>query len=323
MIETQYTLGLLSQREIDVKKFKFLIMEDNEEYFLALRMKADAFSKERRYSGISFIHAKNLPEAKELYDRERYTLNGIILDVVNYKDENQSIADESCLPVARDYFKERAGHLPIVALTGQPGMYEMIKKAWAGSIEVFSKSDEEEKMLDHLIKEVNKLEQYKITKKHHEVFELTEMYLGPDAYGRLLSCLQNMGNPDIAAITGTLSNLRKLQEYFYLSLNKLDSDMVPVELIYSGRTKIDNEKIIRHLKGNPVYNEREKKLSPTTMEYVAYNSKEDRLLNYIYKGCSEEIHVTDQATTKYTVQSLILAFMDLVLWLKEIGDSRK
>jgi hypothetical protein len=306
-----------------MKKFKFLIMEDNEEYFLALKMKAESFRKDRKYPEVEFLYAKDFPSAKELYNREGYTVQGIILDVVNYKEENQSMADESCLPVARDYFREKAGHLPIVALTGQPGMYELIKKAWAGSIEVFSKSDDEEKMLDYLIREVKNLPDSKIIKKHSDVFKTMDRYLGPDAFGRLLYCIRNKENPDINTITGMLSNLRKLQEYFYLALNKLDNNMVPVDLIYSGRTKVDNEKILRHLKGYPTYDAREKKMIPTTTEYIPYNSKEDRLLNYVYKGCSEEIHVTDQNTTKYMVQSLVFAFMDLVLWLKEIADPKK
>jgi FixJ family two-component response regulator len=302
-----------------MKKFKFLIMEDNEEYYLALRMKADSLRKDRKYPEVEFLYAKDFPSAKELYNRHGYTIQGIILDVVNYKVENQSMPDESCLPVARDYFKEKAEHLPIVALTGQPGMYEMIKKAWAGSIEVFSKSDDEEKMLDYLIREVKKLADSKILKRHSDVFEGTDKYLGTDAFGRLLACVRNMENSDITTITGTLSNLRKLQEYFYLALNKIDNNMVPKALIYSDRTKIDNEKIIRHLKGN--YDPATR--TTTTLEYVKHNSKADRLLNYVYKGCSEEIHVTDQNTTKYMTQSLVFAFMDLVLWLKDTAEPKK
>jgi hypothetical protein len=306
-----------------MKKLKFLIMEDNKDYFLALKMSADRYRKSRKCPEIEFLHANNFPEAQDLYNRDGYSIQGIILDVVNYKKRDQSIADESSLPVARDYFKEKAGHLPIVALTGQPGMYEMIKKAWAGSIEVFSKSDDEEKMLDYLVGEAKRLDDSKIIKKHADVFEIIGEYLDSDAFGRLLACIRNMENPDDSAITGTLANLRKLQEYLYLALNKLDNNMVPVDLIYSDRTKVDNEKIIQHLKGNPKFELTKNKKIPTTTEYVPYNSKSDRLLNHVYRGCSEEIHVTDQNTTKYTVQSLVFAYMDLVLWLKEIDESKR
>jgi hypothetical protein len=303
-----------------MKKFKFLIMEDNEDYFLALKMKAESLRKEGKYPEIEFLYAKDLPSAKELYNREGYTVQGIILDVVNYKDENQSMADESCLPVARDYFREKAGHLPIVALTGQPGMYELIKKSWAGSIEVFSKSDDEKKMLNYLIAEVKKLADSKIIKKYYDVIETTEKYLGSDAYGMLLACLRNMENTDSATITGTLIILRKLQEYLYLALSTIDKNMVPHSLLtYKGKTNIDNKAIINHLKGN--YDRQ--KNNTTTLEYIKHNSKEDRLLNHVYKGCSEGIHITDQNTTKYTVQSLIFAFMDLVLWLKQIAETKR
>lgn len=303
-----------------MKKYKFLIMEDDKEYFLALRMKVASLRKERKYTEIEFLHADNFQSAKDLYSREGYTVQGIILDVVGYKDPDQSLPDESVLPVARDYFIANAGHLPIVALTGQPGMYEMIKKAWAGSIEVFSKNDDEAKMLDYLIEEAKKLEDNKILKKHHEVFEVTNKYLGPDAYGRMLACIRNMTNTDNTAITGTLSNLRKLQEYLYLALNRIDNNMVPDHLLVgdTGNTNINNKRIIKHLKGN--YDDGSRTI--TTTIYVKHNSKEDRLLNHVYKGCSEEIHVTDQHTTRYTVQSLVFAFMDLVLWLKGIADSK-
>lgn len=308
-----------------MKKFKFLVMEDNDNYFTALQMAADKYGRNRKAEfgniEIDLRHARNFPEAKDIYSHESYTIHGIVLDVVNYRDATQSIADESSLPLARDYFREKAGHLPIVALTGQPGMYDTIKKAWAGSIEVFSKSDDEEKMFAYLIGEVKKLPDAKILKKYPEPFDIAEKYLGADAFGRLLSCIRNMENQDKAAITGTLGNLRKLQEYLYLGLQHIDDKMVPRKGIYSdkGKTRVDNETIIRHLKGN--FNPATK--TPTTKEYVAHNSHIDRLLNYIYKGCSEEIHVSDQNTTKYTVQSLVFAYMDLLLWLGRIAKEKK
>lgn len=288
-------------------KFTFLILEDDPEYFESLELKA-------RKQPIEFIRASNLDDAKNFYDAKKSMIQGIILDVIGYTSIKQEILHESSFTLAREYFKKHAEHLPIVALTGHPGMVENVRKWWAETIKVFSKDGEEQEMFEYLISHAKKLESTKIINKHREVFDLIEKYFNDQAFDILLQCLKNMENPAQHTITGTLANLRKLQEYFYKALNKIDPDMVPDNLIYP---EIDNKKIISHLKGNF---DSSKKIT-TTKVYVEHYSKCDFLLNYIYKICSENIHVTEQNTTKYAVQSLVYAFMDLVLWLKKFDDT--
>ncbi|WP_297211611.1 MULTISPECIES: response regulator [Thermodesulfovibrio] len=289
-------------------KFTFLILEDDSEYFEALEMKA-------RKQPIEFIRAINLDEAREIYEKKKSMIQGIILDVIGYASDKQAIPDESSFALAKEYFRKYADHLPIVALTGHPGMVENVRKWWAGTIEVFSKNSDEEKMFEYLISHAKKLESTKIINKHREVFDLVRKYFNDEAFDMLLQCIRNMENPAHHTITGILANLRKLQEYFYIALNKIDSKIVPDNLIYP---EVDNKKIIAHLKGNFDPTTR----TNTTKSYIEHNSKYDFLLNYIYKICSEAIHVTEQNTTKYTVQSIVYAFMDLVLFLKNFESSK-
>jgi len=237
---------------------------------------------------------------------------------VCFKERSQQVADANFLAPAIDYFRKKAPSLQLVILTGEPDKYRSLKELFKDYLQVYSKGREEKDMLTLLKEKAQDAPREKVIRQHIDVFDVVEKWLGMEAEDRLISCLDDMTQSDPSAITGTLGNLRKLQEYFYVALNKIDNKMVPDQLIKSDRTKIENEKIIRHLKGN--YNIGTKEC--VSIEYIKHNSKEDRLLNFVYRGCSEEIHLTDQNTTKYTVQSLVYAFMDLVLWLGKIGEAK-
>ncbi len=127
-----------------------------------------------------------------------------------------------------------------------------------------------------------------------------------------------MQSDDQKTVTGTLGTLRKLQENFYVALHKIDKKILPRELIYgkNNELKIENEKVIKYLKGN--YDG----TAETTDIIVPHGSYIDRLLYFVYKGCSGDLHISPQKTSKYTVQALIYAFMDMLLWLKDKSNKR-
>jgi hypothetical protein len=295
------------------RPFKILIIDDDVPYVEALYRDAQEYR-------LILTPFGNLESAREfLNSSEGVSISGVILDVVCMKDKDQEIPNPDFIMTAIKFFNEKFSHLPLVILTGEPDRFKHLKEYFKGVLPTYSKGRDEAEMLLFLKDKAQEIPREKIIRRYLDVFEVVEQYLGYEAEERLLDCLNKMGQPEPSIITGTLGNLRKLQEYLYLGLNKIDNNMVPDALIYSGKTKVDNEKIIRHLKGN--FDKTNMRI--TTTEYVIHNSQADRLLNYIYRGCSEEIHVTEQNTTKYTVQSLVFAFIDLVLWLKEIAEKNR
>ena len=293
------------------KPLRFLIIDDDTPY-------VESLNRDAQRLRIFFTHRTNLEEARQFMEsKEAGKISAIVLDVKCMMRKQQEVAHSNFIMEAVIYFRKAFPHLPMAILTGEPDEYKHLKELFMNRMDVYFKGSEEEQMLLSLSGQAQRIDYVRLEQQHPGIFEAIAKYLEPDAYNRLLTCLQNMRNTDCTAITGTLGNLRKLQEYLYMALNRIDNDMVPDSLVYyNGKINIDNKNIIKYLKGN--YDQTQR--TTTTTEYVKHDSKEDRLLNYIYKGCSEEIHVTDQNTTKYTVQSLVFAFMDLVLWLKEIAD---
>jgi hypothetical protein len=293
------------------RPYNVLIIDDDENY-------VDALFREAQEVRLLLKHASSLEVAKEVFESaEGKSICGIILDVVCMKDREQEIPDPDFIMPAIEYFRSRALHIPIVILTGEPDRYKHLKEYFKGVRPIYSKGRDEQEMLSFLKNAAQELDREKVIRKYHDVFEIVERYLGYDAENKLIDCLNDTGKTEANAITGALGSLRKLQEYFYIALHKIDDKMLPRDLIFraNGSLDIRNERIMRHLKGN--FDSSTKTCMST--EYIMFNSKEDRLLNYLYRGCSEELHVTEQATNKYTVQSLVFCFMDLVLWMKELA----
>jgi len=249
---------------------------------------------------------------------EGISVSGVILDVVCMKDKDQEVPDPDFVMPAIQYFKEKASYLPLVILTGEPDRYRHLKEYFKGVFPTYSKGKDETEMLLFLKDKVQEIPHEKTIRRYLDVFEVVERYLGYEAEERLLDCLNKMGYPEPHTITGTLANLRKLRDFFYVGLNKIDNNMVPNNLINSGGINIDNKNISRHLKG--YYDPVTKQLNG--VEYIKHNSHEDHLLKYISDRTSQELHLTEQNTTKYTVQSLVFAFMDLVLWMKKIAEKK-
>jgi len=59
----------------------------------------------------------------------------------------------------------------------------------------------------------------------------------------------------------------------------------------------------------------ENKKNATSKVYIQHGSKIDRLLFFVYNGCSKEIHANDEKPSKYTTMAIVFAFMDVLLWL--------
>jgi len=69
-----------------------------------------------------------------------------------------------------------------------------------------------------------------------------------------------------------------------------------------------NDAFLSHLKGN--FDGK----SASSDIYIQHSSKIDRLLYFVYKGCSKEIYANDEKPSRYTTMALVFAFMDVLLW---------
>ena len=290
-----------------------LFIEDDMEYANELYKQAQNFHFELK-------HVRSLEEGKDFLATDKgKAIQGIILDIRCMKRKEQEVADDTFLAAASDYFARTRPHLPVVAITGFADMYESMKHLFKDVMPVFSKGGDEKKMFEYLREKALDYEKMKIRSICRDVFETVDEYFDKKLGEMLVSCIRDMDSEEEKLMTSTLANLRKLQEGFYIALNKLDKKMVPDDFIFDKRHEpnVNNERIIKHLKGNF-----EDGKGETTTAYIKYKSYEDRLLYFVYKGCSGELHLSPQKTSRYTVQALVYAFLDMVLWLRRLAQSK-
>jgi len=271
---------------------------------------------------IELSHVRSLEEGKEFLATDRgKTIRGVILDIICMKMKNQEVPDNTFIITASQYFVRTLPHLPIVALTGETEEYRRMGYLFKDDMKVFSKGGDEERMFEYLRDKGLNYEKLKIRSNYQDIFETIDRHFDKESEERLVSCLRDMNSNDQTIVTSTLGNLRKLQEGFYIALHKLDKTMVPRKLIFNERDEpsVSNERIIKHLTGNF---DLDKRMETTKIHFV-HGSYMERLLYFVYKGCSGELHFSRQKTSRYTVQALVYSFLDMVLWLRRlVGQSK-
>ena len=276
-----------------------LIIDDSTPYAESLYRDAQRFS-------IGLLHALSLEEGKEIYaSAAGQRIAGIILDGKCLKEKGQEVPDNSFLGAAIKYFGDKAPHLPLVVLTGEADLYRNLSDLYAGTLPVYSKGRDEQVMLGHLLAEARKLDWLKIVTKYRDVFDGLADCLGAEAERELISCLMNMESGDATVIKNTLSSLRRLQERIYIVLHRAHPALVPAHLVAS---EVNVVGIYKNLVERGAI-ERYKVI--------------DRFSELVYKVTSDNGAHTPYANpkyppTKYTVQSVTYALLDLVLWAKSI-----
>ena len=255
---------------------------------------------------IRLLHARSLEEGREIYSsRDGGGIAGIILDGKCLKERVQEVPDNSFLAAALKYFAEKAPHLPLVVLTGETELYRNLSDLYAGTVQVYSKGRDEEEMLTYLVGEANQLEWLKIVRQHRGIFEGLAERLGSDAEQELISCLLNMGSDDHTTIRNTLVSLRRLQEKIFIALYKVDPGMIPAHLVTG---EINVISIYKHLSERGAI-ERYKVI--------------DRFCELVFKVTSDNgAHTPYQnpkyPPTRYTVQAVTFALLDIILWFKSL-----
>jgi len=280
---------------------RMLVIDDNRPYVESLHRDAQRF-------GIALVHAGSLEEGREIFERlDSWSLAGIILDVKCIKERNQQVPDNSFLTAAVRYFSEKATHLPMVVLTGEPAQFTSLSELYAGTLRVFSKGRYEAEMLAFLREEAGKLDYLRIAGAHPEVFATVRAHLGNDAEQELFNCLRDMASGEAATVKNTLGCLRRLKERIYIALSRADGKLLPTQYVAG---EINLVACYKHLVEKGVV-ERYRII--------------DRFAELIYKITSDSGAHTPYADpkyppTSYTVQVVVFALLDLILWFGGIME---
>lgn len=263
----------------------------------------ESLYRDAQRRGISLVHARSLEEGKELFAGE---VTAVILDGKCLKEKGQQVPDNSFLAAAIKYFGEKAPHLPLVVLTGETDLYRNLTDLYAGTLRVYSKGRDEKEMLGYLLAQAQQLEWLKVVRQHREVFEGLAAALGAAAEQELISVLLNQASDDPTVIRNTLVSLRRLQEKIFIALHQAHPGLIPTYLITGEMNLVG---IYKHLAERGAI-ERYKII--------------DRFAELIYKVTSDNGAHTPYANpkyapTRYTVQAVTCALLDLVLWFKSFS----
>jgi hypothetical protein len=286
--------GDLMQREADVP-LEMLIIDDSLPY-------VEALFRDAQRLDICLRRAGSLEEGRELFEGpEGRGIVGVILDVKCLKTKQQEVPDSSFITAAIKYFGEAAPHLPLVVLTGETGQYRNLKELFEGTLRIYSKGRDEADMLAFLRAEAAKLDQVRLRGLYPDVFAVLDRYLDAEAGEELLTCLKKMESPDFTTIKNNLGCLRRLQEKVYIALHRAASDLVPQRFVAG---EVNVVAAYKHL--------------AETGRVERYKII-DRCAELIYKITSDNGAHTPYINpkyppTRYTVQAVIFAMMDLLLW---------
>jgi ActR/RegA family two-component response regulator len=280
---------------------RMLVIDDNRPYVEALHRDAQRFA-------ITLVHAGSLEEGREIYERlDSWSLTGIILDVKCLKERSQQVPDNSFLTAAVRYFSEKAPHLPMVVLTGEPAQFSSLSELYAGTLRVFSKGRDEAEMLAYLREEAGKLDYVRVAGAYPDVFATVRNHLGSDAEQELFNCLRDMTSNEVSTIKNTLGCLRRLQERIYIALSRKDEKLLPSRLVAG---EINLVACYKHL-----------------VEHGAVERYRiiDRFAELIYKITSDSgAHIPyvdpKYPPTAYTVQVVVFALLDLIMWFGGVMD---
>jgi len=280
-----------------------LIIDDSTPY-------VESLYRDAQRRGIHLLHARSLEDGKEVFaGREGGSISGIILDVKCLKERSQEVPDSSFLMAAIRYFQEKAPHLTMVVLTGEPDQYRNLRELYSGTMRVFSKGRDERELLSFMAEGAVNLDRVKLARRYHDVFEGLGDYLGAEAEEELLSCLTNMESDDFTVIKNSLGCLRRIQEKIYIALNGMDERMVPRQFVQG---EINVISAYKHL---------------AEKGYVERYKVIDRFAELVFKITSDSgAHTPHEAPkyppTRYTVQAVTFALLDLILWFKQVIKTR-
>ncbi|AJE03229.1 response regulator [Geobacter pickeringii] len=290
-------------RTDDTTVIPMLLVDDNRRY-------AEALFRDARRHGIVIHHALSLEEAREVFEGPAgSSLAGLILDVKCHKEKNQPVPDNSFIVAAVKYFGAKAPHMPMAAITGESGLYGSIAELFAGTLTIYSKGRDEDEMLATLAAQARNTDRVKLQAAYRDAFSVCSRFLGREAEEELLNCLAARESDDFTVIKNTLGCVRRLQEKIYLALNRLDESLVPTAFVQG---EVNVISAYKHL---------------TEKGVVERYRIIDRFAELVYKISSDNGAHTPYASlkyppTRYTVQAVIFALLDLLHWFGSLMESR-
>ena len=282
------------------KIFRILAIDDEQAVL-------DSFKNEGRSYSIKLTGVTSLEEAQELIEEkgESY-FHGFILDVVCNIKKSQTTPKPDFLQEALDYIKQIAPSSPRAIITGHSDHYGGLKQYHSGE-SIYSKGEHKdiETMFTVFRKDISQLRSVKVLDKYSDVFEgLNQLSTAGDCSDQLLQTILKMKEYESTAIKDNLARIRRIFESILISVSKKNENIIPTSLL-----DIRGEKVSLRAGPTITYLYEEGHIDPTmrSLCLTIWNVTSSYGSHANYKQ-------PDYIPTKYTVQSLTYALMDIILW---------
>jgi hypothetical protein len=293
-----------------------ILIDDEKGYCDSLKSNARTF-------GIKITDFQNLEEGLEaLKQNNKY--KGLILDAKCLLDHEQEKEDDGFLLVAlqkiRDIEKELDRHIPFVVNTGYLENYNSYKKGLEQSnSKLFSKTENKSEMFNFLKGEISRAEDTKIVNNHKKLFSIFEKgYLTETNRKELLALLKSINAVTQPEIKKNLGLIRTLLEAIYYKLNRIDKNIVPDTCIR--QNEINCREVTRFLNGYP-----NKENNYIITSKFGFTKTHRTLSDNLYSITSDHgsHHYSEPyAPTNYLVLSSTYQLLELLIWFKNVMDSK-
>ena len=293
-------------------KPNFLFVDDDKDYFKTM----ERFAKRKD------VTIKNYSSGEEaLVQLAKYPnfYQGIILDFncVKKKSDNKTPSPQFLAWIEPKIYAISKS-IPKVVLSGNP---HADQQSNFNETKFFKKNKDEEKCLDYLKEEAEKLHETKVKNEYSEIFEIFDKnYLGVESYQRLFVIIEGLQADKLEEIQRNLITFRQLMDDIHKAMAKAKNDVIPIDLL---DPDIKTGDILQHLKKSGVDGSK----SVTVRGRPNIRRSAPALFGSLIKSIVDGVSAhQDEATfyvkkpTRYTYHAIFYAMVEYLLWFKDWMD---
>ena len=302
--------------------YNFLLIDDDETYCEGLKTSAHQIGIDEFNLNILVTSFHNWEDGAD-YLNDNF-IHALILDAKCMIDREQQTEDFGFLPTVIanlvDFEKKQNRHIPFAVNTGYFGEKEtevMQRVVHERQSKIFDKTLPKNDLIAFLVEEIKRAPTTKIERDYHDVFEVFDRnYLDSTFKTHLLQIIRKSDSDNPTEIKNTLALVRSLQEGVFQEVSKIDKTIIPDIFV---KPNVSFWKVQNHLSGNK---SKYSAYKPSTE--VFQNTRIEYLSECIYKIASDNgshnPYDKTELPSRYTVKSLVFAFLEQLLWFKAIME---
>lgn len=289
-------------------KHKVLIVDDDKNYAQSL------IDPAYKNYDIELHHCEDWETAESRIIKNPDEFRVIIIDGKGKLKQEEKEENSRHLHVATSFLKslrEKGIYIPYVINTGY---FEELSKYFGNEIMIDKKDTD--KLFAKIKELIESSEENKIREKYSDVFAcFSPQYLPKEAEDNLLEVLLEIENNKWSA--SSLNTLRKIVESIYIKLHEYDDELIPYGCLRYENNKVNLKYCELRLTGKEI-RENGTILYPAIKAALPVHLC--LIVGPITKVCNMASHPDLNKISKYYLQGITFALMEMILWFKKYVD---